>query len=210
MTTARHDDRAGAGSNLDVMSERTEVPVLHTERLVLREWRESDRAPFAAMNADPVVMDHFPSTLTQTQSDDLVDRLVERWSRGRPSLWAVGVPGEADFIGFVGLLEPSFDEHFTPCVEVGWRLDARHWGRGYAPEGARAALTYGFEELGLDEIVSFTIEANANSRRVMEKIGLHHDPADDFDHPNVAVGDPCRRHVLYRMSADEWRRSLNR
>lgn len=186
------------------------MPELRTERLVLRGWRDSDRAPFAAMNADPVVMEHFPSTLTRTQSDDMVDRLLQRWDRGRPSLWAVEVPGEAEFIGFVGLLEPSFDEHFTPCVEVGWRLDARYWGRGYAPEGARAALAYGFDDLGLDEIVSFTIEANANSRRVMEKLGLRHDTADDFDHPNVAVGDPCRRHVLYRMSAEEWRRPLSR
>jgi RimJ/RimL family protein N-acetyltransferase len=135
----------------------------------------------------------------------MVDRILDRWASGRPSPWAVEVPGGAEFIGFVGLLEPSFDEAFTPCVEIGWRLAAPSWGRGYAPEAARAALAHGFDRLGLDEIVSFTVPANANSRRVMEKLGMRHDPADDFDHPNLAEGDPMRRHVLYRLAASEWR-----
>lgn len=181
------------------------APELRTERLVLRAWRDADRAPFAAMNADPVVMEHFPSTLTRAQSDAMVDLIQQRWADGRPSLWAVEVPAVADFVGFVGLLEPSFTAPFTPCVEVGWRLAAPFWGRGYAPEGAAAALEHGFDTLGADEIVSFTVPANDRSRRVMEKLGLHHDPADDFDHPNLAPGDPLRRHVLYRLSAAEWR-----
>jgi RimJ/RimL family protein N-acetyltransferase len=181
------------------------VPELRTERLVLRAWRDSDRAPFAELNADPVVMEHFPSTLDRATSDAMVDRILDRWASGRPSPWAVEVPGGAEFIGFVGLLEPSFDEAFTPCVEIGWRLAAPSWGRGYAPEAARAALAHGFDRLGLDEIVSFTVPANANSRRVMEKLGMRHDPADDFDHPNLAEGDPMRRHVLYRLAASEWR-----
>jgi RimJ/RimL family protein N-acetyltransferase len=181
------------------------VPELRTERLVLRAWRDADRTPFAAMNADPVVMEHFPSTLTRAQSDAMVDLIQQRWAHGRPSLWAVEVPTVADFVGFVGLLEPSFTAPFTPCVEVGWRLAAPFWGDRYAPEGAAAALEHGFDVLGLDEIVSFTVPANDRSRRVMEKLGLHHDPADDFDHPNLAPGDPLSRHVLYRLSAAEWR-----
>lgn len=177
---------------------------LPTARVVLRAWRDDDLGPFAALNADPVVMEHFPSTLTRDQSDLFVDRIVRRWDAGRPSLWVVEVPGVADFIGCVGLLEPSFTAPFTPCVEVGWRLASPFWGRGYAPEAAAAALEHGFGTRGIDEIVSFTVPVNERSRRVMEKLGLHHDPADDFDHPNLPAGDPLRRHVLYRLSAAEW------
>lgn len=184
---------------------RPEVPRLRTERLLLREWRDQDRAAFAELNADPVVMEHFPSTLTREQTDAMVDLIQQRWGDGRPSLWAVEVPGVAGFVGYVGLLEPSFTAPFTPCVEVGWRLAADHWGRGYATEGASAALGYGFDVLGLDQIVSFTVPANRRSRRVMEKLGLRRDPVDDFDHPNLSPGHPLRRHVLYRLAAAEWR-----
>ncbi len=180
------------------------VPELRTDRMLLRAWREPDREPFAAMNADPAVMEHFPSTLDKQQSDVMFDLIQRRWADGRPSLWAVEVPGAGEFIGFVGLLEPSFTAPFTPCVEVGWRLAAAHWGHGYAPEAAHAALGYGFDTLGAQEIVSFTVPANDRSRRVMDKLGLHHDPADDFDHPNLPPGDPLRRHVLYRVTAAEW------
>lgn len=180
------------------------VPELRTGRLLLRGWRDADHAPFAALNADPTVMEHFPSALSRAQSDEFVDRIMDRWRSGGPSLWAVEVPGAAPFIGYVGLLAPSFEAHFTPCVEVGWRMAAEHWGQGYAPEGAAAALDFGFETFGPDEIVSFTVEGNSRSRRVMEKLGLHHDPADDFDHPNLAAGHPMQRHVLYRITAQEW------
>lgn len=151
------------------------------------------------MNADPVVMEHFPAALTRHESDALVDRIRRLWREGRPSWWAVEIPGVAPFIGFTGLLEPSFDAAFTPCVEVGWRLAAEHWGRGYAPEAATAVLAHGFGRLGLEEIVSFTVPANTNSRRVMEKIGMRHDPSDDFDHPALPEGHLLRRHVLYRI-----------
>jgi len=173
------------------------VTGLATERLLLRQWRDDDRAPFAELNADPEVMRYFPRTQSLAESDALVDRqqalIVERgWG-----LWAVDAP--EGFIGFVGLSEPRFEAHFTPAVEVGWRLARRAWGKGYATEAARACLAFGFGELGLDEIVSFTAITNMPSRRVMERLGMRRDPADDFDHPALAEGDPLRRHVLYRL-----------
>lgn len=171
---------------------------LTTGRLRLRAWRRSDREPFAALNADPVVMEHFPGTLTRRESDTFVDRIEAAFAEQGWGLWAVEVPGVADFVGYVGLAIPGFDASFTPCVEVGWRLDRAHWGRGYAPEGAAEALRFGLEDLGLREVVSFTAVGNTKSRRVMEKIGLTRDPAEDFDHPALPPGHPLRRHVLYR------------
>jgi RimJ/RimL family protein N-acetyltransferase len=169
---------------------------LRTERLVLRQWREDDRDPWAASNADPEVMRHFPSTLERAACDAFVDRHHALLDERGWGLWGVEVPGVAPFIGFIGLNEPEFEADFTPCVEVGWRLAAPHWGRGYAPEGARAALAHAWDVLGLDEVVSFTAVGNANSRRVMEKLGLALDR--EFDHPNLPPGHPLRRHVLYR------------
>jgi RimJ/RimL family protein N-acetyltransferase len=164
-------------------------------RVLLRQWRDEDREPFAALNADPEVMRHFPSTMSREQSDGMVDwasALIEERGWG---LWAVEVVGGARFIGFVGLNEPRF---MPGTIEVGWRLAQEHWGHGYATEAAREAVRFGFEELGLDEIVAFTVPANTRSRRVMERLGMTRDPADDFDHPNVAEG-PLKRHVLYRL-----------
>jgi ribosomal-protein-alanine N-acetyltransferase len=171
-----------------------------TERLLLRAWRDADRVPFAALNADPEVMEHFPSTLTRAESDQLVDRIVSAFAGDGPRLWAVEVPGADGFIGYVGLAAPSFEAAFTPCVEVGWRLAKDAWGQGYATEAARAAVADGFGRLGLAEIVSFTTVANVRSRRVMERLGMTHDPADDFDHPRLAPDFPGRRHVLYRLA----------
>ncbi len=178
---------------------------LRTERLVLRRWRPEDRAPFAALNADPVVMEHFPAPLTTADSDAFVDRIEAAFEQHGWGLWAVEVPGAADCIGFIGLAIPGFDASFTPCVEVGWRLAKEAWGRGYAPEGAHEVLRFAFEDLALDKVLSFTAVGNAKSRRVMEKLGLRHDPADDFDHPKLPAGSPIRRHVLYRISAPDWR-----
>jgi len=172
---------------------------LRTSRLLLRRWRDDDREPFAALNADPTVMEHFPAPLRREESDALADRIQSGLEERGWGLWAVEVPGTASFVGFVGLNPATFDAPFTPAVEVGWRLAREHWGRGYATEGARSALDVGFDALALDEIVSFTTHGNTRSRQVMERLGMRHDPADDFDHPNVPAGDPLRRHVLYRL-----------
>ena len=173
--------------------------MLRTERLVLRRWKDSDREPFAALNADPRVMEFFPSTLTREECDAMIDRIERHFEERGFGLWAVEVQGGPSCIGFVGLWTPSFEAHFTPCVEVGWRLAYEAWGKGYATEAARAALRFGFEKLGLDEIVAMAVEGNRRSRRVMDKLGMTHDPADDFDHPRYEDGHPCRQHVLYRL-----------
>ena len=178
------------------MSART----LTTPRLLLRQWRDEDAEPFAAMSADPEVMRFFPKLLTPEESDGLMENqglLLELRGWG---LWAVEVVGGAPFVGFVGLAEPQFEARFTPCVEVGWRLAREHWGHGYATEAARAAVAFGFDELALDEIVALTTPANVRSRRVMEKLGMTRAPADDFEHPLVPVGHQIRPHVLYRLS----------
>lgn len=176
------------------------TPRLTTGRLLLREWQDGDRAPYAALNGDADVMRHFPAPLTPQQSDEMVDRMIAKWKRDGHGLWAVEVIETGEFIGFIGLAAPTWTTSFTPCVEVGWRLSASSWGHGYAPEGARAAVEWGFANLDLpgDEIVSFTTVENAKSRRVMEKIGMTRDPADDFDHPMVPDWSGVR-HVLYRL-----------
>jgi RimJ/RimL family protein N-acetyltransferase len=174
-------------------------PVLRTERLILRPWRDEDLGPFATMNADPEVMRHFPSTLGRAESDAMVGRVRDAFAMRGFGNWAVEVPGVTSFAGFIGLSVPRFEAHFTPCVEIGWRLSSACWGKGYATEGARAALAFGFGTLKLPEIVSFTVVGNQPSRRVMERLGMQRDPADDFDHPAIAEGHPMRRHVLYRL-----------
>lgn len=176
---------------------------LRTERLVLRRWRAADRAPFAALNADPVVMEHFVAALDRTESDDMVDRIEDHFDREGWGLWAVQVAATGRFIGFTGLWPATFEAHFTPAVEVGWRLALEGWGHGYATEAARASLRDGFDRFSFDEIVSMTSVGNTRSRRVMEKLGLTRDPVDDFDHPKVPDGHRIRRHVLYRLTRAE-------
>lgn len=184
---------------------RDHVPTRRTERLVLRPWLGSDRAPFAALNADPMVMEHLQGTMDRAASDAFVDRIGTCWADRGWGLWAVEVPGVSPFVGYVGLWPADFVAPGT--VEVGWRLANHVWGNGYAPEAAAEALRFGFDDVGLDEIVSFTVPQNSNSWRVMEKIGLRRAPQRDFDHPRV---DPIEhphlvRHVLYALTADEWR-----
>lgn len=173
---------------------------LATSRLKLRQWRDADLAPFAALNADPEVMRYFPATMTQAQSDEFAGYVYDTIGRQGWGLWAVEVSDGAPFIGFVGLNRVSFDAHFTPAVEVGWRLARPFWGYGYATEAGALALRYGFEQLDLEEIVSFTSPLNEPSIAVMRRLDMRHDAAGDFDHPRVAEGSPLRRHVLYRLA----------
>jgi RimJ/RimL family protein N-acetyltransferase len=179
-----------------------------TQRLVLRPFRESDRDSLARLNADPRVMRHFTSTLTRDQSDALVDHVREHFETRGFGPWALALPAVDGCIGAVGLAVPSFDGHFTPCVEIAWRLAAEHWGRGYAQEAARAALYSAFVHLELKQVVAFTAADNQRSWRVMQQLGMQRDPGEDFEHPNVPPGHPLRRHVLYRLDAITWRASL--
>ncbi len=197
-------DRRTDGPALAPPALRALSRVLEGERLKLRPWRESDREPFARLNADPRVMEHFPALLTREESDASVARFEAHLARHGFCLWALEVKGAAPFAGMVGLNVPRFEAHFTPCVEIGWRLAAEHWGHGYAVEAARLALGLAFGELDLKEVVSFTSTRNARSRRVMEKLGMRHDAAGDFDHPGVPEGHALRRHVLYRLRVEHY------
>ncbi|HJP90247.1 MAG TPA: GNAT family N-acetyltransferase [Candidatus Limnocylindrales bacterium] len=183
------------------------IPEIRTQRLLLRGWREADLAPFAALNADPVVMEHFPGLLTREECDAFVGRIVDGWLAHGFGLWALERLEDGRFLGFTGLTRPRFDAPFMPAVEVGWRLAREAWGHGYGTESARAALVFGFDAVGLDEIVSFTSPANVRSWRVMERLGMRHDPADDFEHPRVPEGSSLRHHVLYRLRRDDWERA---
>ncbi len=170
-----------------------------TARTILRRWRPEDRAPFAALNADPRVMQHFPAVLSRAASDALVDRVEAHFAQYGFGVWALEIPGHLPFAGFVGLMVPGFDAPFMPAVEVGWRLSVEAWGHGYAREAARASLEHGFAALGLEEIVSFTSHHNTRSIGVMEAIGMVRDPAGDFEHPRIPEGHRLRPHVLYRV-----------
>ncbi|MBY6240180.1 GNAT family N-acetyltransferase [Methylosinus sp. Sm6] len=183
------------------------APTLFTKRLMLRGWRDSDLEPFAELNADPRVMQFYPRALDRAQSDASADRIRAKLNAIGFGLWAVEAPHVAAFLGYVGLAEPAFGAHFTPCVEIGWRLAHRYWGQGYATEAAIAALDHAFGVLGLSEVVSFTAQDNLRSRRVMERLGMSYSADDDFEHPDLAVGHPLRPHVLYRLSRAQWTQS---
>jgi ribosomal-protein-alanine N-acetyltransferase len=176
-------------------------PEIRTERLLLRRWRPEDLGPFAAINADPRVVEFLPGPLAGRDSDALAARIEKHFVEHGFGFWAVEVTGGPSFIGLVGIANASFEASFTPAVEVGWRLASDQWGHGYASEAASAALRYGFECQGLGEIVAFTAAGNLRSRAVMERLRMTHDESDDFDHPWLAEGHPLRRHVLYRAAA---------
>lgn len=186
------------------------LPELTTPRLLLRNWRDADREPFAAMNADRAVMEFMPALLTREESDAFIERIVLHAHKHGFALWALetreaspaGPPGS--FIGFAGLNETPFQAHFTPAIEIGWRLAKAAQGRGYATEAARAALDFGFRVAGLEEIVSFTTPNNLASRRVMEKLGMRRNPDEDFAHPLLASDHPLSPHVLYRLERAAW------
>ena len=184
--------------------------ILDTPRLRLRQWRDGDLAPFARMNADPRVMEHFPAPLERAVSDAVATRLRDEIAERGWGFWAVEAKdqageGKGRFIGFTGLRIPAVALPIGPCVEIGWRLAHEHWGRGYASEAARAALDYGFGVLGLAEIVSFTALQNVRSQAVMRRIGMTH-RGETFEHPGVAPGHPLRSHCLYRLGRDDWAR----
>ena len=181
------------------------IPELRTARLLLREWEASDLAHFAALNADARVMELLLGPMSRSESDALAQRMRARFEELGFGWWAVEAPGRASFVGALGLSAPRFSAPFTPCVEIGWRFAAEHWGQGYATEAARAVLRFGFEDMGLREIVAFTVPHNRRSRAVMERLGMTRREEDDFDHPLVERGHPLVRHVLYRLGREDWR-----
>lgn len=174
-------------------------PELRTERLRMRRWRPGDRKPFAAMNADERVMEHFPAPLSASESDRMLELIESGFDARGYGLWAVELLDDGALCGFVGLNPAPSVMPFSPAVEVGWRLVTRFWGMGIATEAARAAVRFGFEEIGLEEIVSFAVASNRRSRAVMERLGMSRDPGEDFDHPGIPLGSPLRPHVLYRL-----------
>ena len=178
---------------------------LVTQRLTLRPWQESDRAPFAAMSVDPDVMRHLTSIPTVDAANAWIDRQIAHEAQHHFCFWAVADRVSGTFLGAVGLLHVSYEAPFTPAVEVGWRFARHAWGHGYATEAALASLRFGFEHAGLTEIVANAGRSNLASHRVMQKLGMTRDPLDDFDHPRLPVGDPLRRQVLYRISHEAWR-----
>jgi RimJ/RimL family protein N-acetyltransferase len=177
---------------------------LATSRLTLRRWRTGDRLAFARLNADPEVMEFLPSVLNREESDALVERFEDEHSRRGFCPWSVEEQESGAFIGFVGLHEVPDELAFAPAIEIGWRLAREFWGRGYATEAAASSLGFAFEQLNVDEVVSMTSELNERSRRVMERLGMHRDPHDDFEHPKLPEGHRLRAHVLYRLTSKEW------
>jgi RimJ/RimL family protein N-acetyltransferase len=189
--------------------DNTSKIILTTDRLILRTWKASDLPLMTTISSDPLVMEHFPAIQNITATQALIDRINQHYEKFGYALCAVETKDMHEFIGFVGLNQPSFEipkfiPKGLPIVEIGWRLSAKHWGKGYATEAAKAVLRYAFTELNLDEIISFTVTANTKSCRVMEKIGLHHSEADDFDHPKLEENSSLRRHVLYRLTRDNY------
>lgn len=181
---------------------------LRTPRTVLRAWKDSDLPAWCEMNADAEVRKHFPSVHTEAEAVGEADRIRAQIAQHGWGFWALEVPGVTPFAGVVGLLVPAYEAHFVPCVEIGWRLARGTWGNGYAIEAARAAARFAFDVLDQDEIIAITVPANTPSRKVMERLGMRHDAAGDFDHPRVPEGHPMRRHVLYRLDRASFRRAL--
>ena len=182
-------------------------PTITTERLVLRRWSIADRAALAALNADPEVMEHFPGVLTAEESFQMLQRIELHFEEFGFGLWAVNTIWMPRLIGFCGLAVPTFRTHFTPAVEIGWRFARSEWGNGYATEAGRAALEFGFEQAGLEEILSWTVPANQRSQGVMSRLGMRRAPEFDFDHPRFLDDGRLRRHVVYRMTREDWSES---
>mgnify|MGYP001814454984 CR=1 FL=1 len=177
---------------------------LTTERLILRQWCDDDREAFAALNADPVVMEFFPAIRTRPEADAVLDILIDHVDRHGFGFWALELRETGENIGFTGLQHTDFEARFCPAVEIGWRLARDHWGKGYATEAARASLDYAFNALKLDEVVSFAVDANHRSRAVMERIGMEHQPEFDFHHPGIDPQSPIAPHAFYCITKRQW------
>jgi RimJ/RimL family protein N-acetyltransferase len=178
--------------------------IIETQRLILRTWKHSDLDLMLEINQDPKVMEYFPSLQDLSGTKKLIDKINTHFSECGYSLYAVQTKDTDTFIGFIGLLTANFKASFTPATEIGWRLSSKHWNKGYATEGAKSVLDYAFNSLNIPEIISFTSIENTKSTRVMEKIGLKHNPSDDFDNPNLPSDSPLLRHVLYRLKKIEY------
>lgn len=178
--------------------------VIETERLILRTWKKEDADPYFQINQDPKVIEFLRGALTMEQVNDFILAVNNHQDRHGYTLWAAELKKTGELIGFIGLNYTDWESHFTPAVEVGWRLGSQYWSKGFATEGAKAALNFGFKQCGIKEIVSFTVPANVRSIRLMEKIGLQRDANGDFAHPKLAADHPLSRHVLYRITVDEY------
>ncbi|MEE9452670.1 MAG: GNAT family N-acetyltransferase [Gammaproteobacteria bacterium] len=174
--------------------------ILETERLILRTWRASDLEPMCKINQDPKVMAYFPGLQDRATTKQFIDKVTAHYQKNNYALYATQLKSTHEFIGFIGLDRVNFSAHFTPAIEIGWRLSSKHWNKGYATEGAKAVLHYAFTTLDIPEIISFTVTGNTPSRRVMEKIGLSHNVSDDFAHPKLGDDSPLQQHVLYRLT----------
>lgn len=183
------------------------MKIIETDRLILRTWKEQDIDAMALIDQDPKVCEFLPGIGNRDATEAGVRRIIQHYEKHGFCLYAVELKSTHQFIGWIGLSIPSFEAHFTPAVEIGWRLNSQHWNKGYATEGAKAVLYYAFTKLNLNEIVSFTTVNNTASRRIMEKIGMHHNEQDDFDHPKLDKAHPLCRHVLYRISKSEYLKS---
>ena len=181
----------------------TQIHELETERLQLRQWTETDKNPFAQLNGSEQVMEYFPSTLSPKESDELAERITNKINHNGWGFWAVEVKNKHPFIGFVGLNRPDYELPFSPCVEIGWRLDAPYWGNGYATEAAKAAIAFTFQTLELEKIVSFTALINERSQAVMRRLNMVRAP-ETFLHPKVPAGHTLQEHCLYELSREKW------
>ena len=177
---------------------------LKTQRLNLRQWRAADCSLFAGLTADPLVMKYFPATLNRASSDALVDYFSASIDHNGWGFWATEIAETGEFIGFIGINQPSQTLPFSPCVEIGWRLATQYWGKGYASEGAKACLKFAFEELALAEVVSMTPRLNCRSEKVMQRIGMR-DAQQNFNYPAIPEGNELAEHVLYKITAAQWR-----
>lgn len=178
--------------------------ILQTDRLTLRTWEDSDTTPMTQINLDKQVHQFLGVVADRQQTQAMITRWIKHYQEKGYSLYAVELKASHELIGFIGIITPNFEAHFTPAIEIGWRLSSKHWNQGYATEGAKAVLQYAFTQLGLEEIVSFTATTNLASQRVMQKIGLQQDKKGTFDHPNIDKDSPLMPHVLYRLKRSEY------